>query len=83
MNVCVIQVNNAGVSYNELEENSVDHAESVMKTNFYGPKLLIQALLPLFRRSSSSITRVLNVSSRLGSLDVHFSTIFFLIFLLC
>ncbi|XP_027920817.1 (+)-neomenthol dehydrogenase [Vigna unguiculata] len=64
-----ILVNNAGVSYNELEENSVDHAESVMKTNFYGPKLLIQALLPLFRRSSSSITRVLNVSSRLGSLD--------------
>ncbi|CAJ1939320.1 unnamed protein product [Sphenostylis stenocarpa] len=63
-----ILVNNAGVSYNELEENSVEHAEIVMKTNFYGPKLLIQALLPLFR-CSSSITRVLNVSSRLGSLN--------------
>ncbi|RDY02238.1 (+)-neomenthol dehydrogenase, partial [Mucuna pruriens] len=64
-----ILVNNAGVSYNELDENSVEHAESVIKTNFYGPKLLIQALHPLFRCSSSSITRVLNVSSRLGSLN--------------
>ncbi|XP_027348327.1 (+)-neomenthol dehydrogenase [Abrus precatorius] len=64
-----ILVNNAGVSFNELGENSVEHAESVIKTNFYGPKLLIEALLPLFRCSSSSITRVLNVSSRLGSLN--------------
>ncbi|KAK7362712.1 hypothetical protein VNO77_04833 [Canavalia gladiata] len=64
-----ILVNNAGVSFNELEENSVEHAESVMKTNFHGPKLLIQALFPLFRCSSSSITRILNVSSRLGSLN--------------
>ncbi|CAJ2654179.1 unnamed protein product [Trifolium pratense] len=63
-----ILVNNAGVSYNELDENSVDHAESVLKTNFYGPKLLIEELLPLFR-FSSSITRILNVSSRLGSLN--------------
>ncbi|KAH1261412.1 hypothetical protein AAZX31_02G132300 [Glycine max] len=64
-----ILVNNAGVSYNELDENSVEHAESVIKTNFYGSKSLIEALLPLFRFSSSSITRVLNVSSRLGSLN--------------
>ncbi|XP_045833061.1 (+)-neomenthol dehydrogenase-like [Trifolium pratense] len=64
-----ILVNNAGVSFNELDGNSVDHAENVMKTNFYGPKLLIQALLPLFRCSYSSITRILNVSSRLGSLN--------------
>ncbi|KAL2344886.1 hypothetical protein Fmac_006171 [Flemingia macrophylla] len=60
--------------YNEVEENSnsnsnsVEHAESVMRTNFYGPKLLVEALLPLFR-CSSSITRVLNISSRLGSLN--------------
>ncbi|GAU14547.1 hypothetical protein TSUD_96110, partial [Trifolium subterraneum] len=62
-------VNNAGVSFKELDENSVEHVESVMNTNFYGPKLLIQTLLPLFRCSSSSITRILNVSSRLGSLN--------------
>ncbi|XP_057421915.1 (+)-neomenthol dehydrogenase [Lotus japonicus] len=64
-----ILVNNAGVSFNDLNENSVDHAESVIKTNFYGPKLLIEALLPLFRSSSSFGTRILNVSSRLGSLN--------------
>ncbi|CAI8618324.1 unnamed protein product [Vicia faba] len=64
-----ILVNNAAVSFNELHQNSVDHAEIVMKTNFYGPKLLIQALFPVFRSSSSSITRILNVSSRLGSLN--------------
>ncbi|XP_061373454.1 (+)-neomenthol dehydrogenase [Gastrolobium bilobum] len=64
-----ILVNNAGVSFNELDENSVEHAESVIRTNFYGPKLLIEALLPLFRCSTSSITRVLNLSSRLGSLN--------------
>lgn len=51
-----------------------------MKTNFYGPKLLIQALLPLFR-CSSSITRVLNVSSRLGSLNVPLLLLLLLFFL--
>ncbi|XP_004505149.1 (+)-neomenthol dehydrogenase isoform X1 [Cicer arietinum] len=64
-----ILVNNAGVSFNELDENSVGHAECVIKTNFYGPKFVIEALLPLFRSSSSSVTRILNVSSRLGSLN--------------
>lgn len=64
-----ILVNNAGVSFNELQENSVEHVETVMNTNFYGPRLLIQALLPLFRPNSSNINRILNVSSRLGSLD--------------
>ncbi|MED6125678.1 hypothetical protein PIB30_070902 [Stylosanthes scabra] len=68
-----ILVNNAGVSFNELDENTVEYAKTVMKTNFYGPKLLIEALFPLFRcyssSSSSSISRVLNISSRLGSLN--------------
>ncbi|KAI4324372.1 hypothetical protein L6164_023917 [Bauhinia variegata] len=68
-----ILVNNAGVSFNDLHNNSVEHAETVIKTNFYGPKLLTQALLPVFRAlntdsSQSSPTRILNISSRLGSL---------------
>ncbi|KAJ6758042.1 putative proteinD(P)-BINDING ROSSMANN-FOLD SUPERFAMILY PROTEIN [Salix koriyanagi] len=33
-----ILINNAAVSFNDLYENSVDHAEIVMKTNFYGVK---------------------------------------------
>ncbi|RZC64216.1 hypothetical protein C5167_025985 [Papaver somniferum] len=63
-----ILVNNAAVSFNEINENSVQHAETTIKTNYYGPKLLTEALLPLFRRSES-VSRILNVSSRLGLLN--------------
>ncbi|KAA8527240.1 hypothetical protein F0562_034663 [Nyssa sinensis] len=63
-----ILVNNAAVSFNDIHENSVEHAETVINTNFYGPKLLIEALLPTFRRSAS-MSRILNISSRLGSLS--------------
>ncbi|XP_077229067.1 NAD(P)-binding Rossmann-fold superfamily protein [Tasmannia lanceolata] len=64
-----VLVNNAAVSFNKIDENSVKHAETVIKTNFYGPKLLTEALLPLFRWSASSRSRILNVSSRLGLLN--------------
>ncbi|KAI3879060.1 hypothetical protein MKW92_045952 [Papaver armeniacum] len=63
-----ILVNNAAVSFNEINENSVQHAETTIRTNYYGPKLLTEALLPLFRRSES-VSRILNVSSRLGLLN--------------
>ncbi|CAN0839837.1 (+)-neomenthol dehydrogenase [Linum grandiflorum] len=63
-----ILVNNAAVSFNEINENSVEHAETVIQTNFYGPKRLTQALLPFFRRSPT-VSRVLNISSRLGSIS--------------
>ena len=63
-------MNNAGVSFNDINGNSVEHAEIVIKTNYYGPKMLIEALLPMFRRSSSSVSRILNISSRLGLLNV-------------
>ncbi|KAK9288057.1 hypothetical protein L1049_016503 [Liquidambar formosana] len=63
-----ILVNNAAVSFNDINENSVEHAEAVIKTNFYGAKLLIEALLPMFRRSAS-VSRILNISSRLGSIN--------------
>lgn len=62
-----ILVNNAAVSFNEINENSVEHAETVIRTNFYGVKLLTEAVLHLFRRSYS-IGRILNISSRLGSI---------------
>nr|GMD24930.1 (+)-neomenthol dehydrogenase [Ipomoea batatas]GMD26725.1 (+)-neomenthol dehydrogenase [Ipomoea batatas] len=63
-----ILVNNAAVSFNEIEQNSVEHAETVIATNYYGPKLLIAALLPMFRCSSST-ARILNISSRLGQFN--------------
>jgi carbonyl reductase 1 len=66
---CVLQVNNAAVSFNEIDTNSVEHAETVLRTNFYGAKMLIEALLPLFRRSPTT-SRILNLSSQLGLLNV-------------
>ncbi|XP_071687815.1 short-chain dehydrogenase/reductase 2b [Rutidosis leptorrhynchoides] len=63
-----ILVNNAAVSFNAMGENSVDHAETTINTNYYGSKLFSEAMLPLFRRSSS-MSRILNISSRLGTLD--------------
>ncbi|XP_062221082.1 (+)-neomenthol dehydrogenase-like [Phragmites australis] len=63
-----ILVNNAGVSFNEIDTNSVEHAETVLRTNFYGAKMLTEALLPLFRRSPTT-SRILNISSQLGLLN--------------
>ncbi|XP_022957511.1 (+)-neomenthol dehydrogenase-like [Cucurbita moschata] len=63
-----ILVNNAAVSFNQINQNSVEHAETVLKTNFYGAKLLTEALLPYFR-SSPSRSRILNITSRLGTID--------------
>ncbi|EAZ31223.1 hypothetical protein OsJ_15322 [Oryza sativa Japonica Group] len=61
-------VNNAAVSFNEIDTNSVEHAETVLRTNFYGAKMLTEALLPLFRRSPAT-SRILNISSQLGLLN--------------
>ncbi|PIN15009.1 Dehydrogenases with different specificities (related to short-chain alcohol dehydrogenases) [Handroanthus impetiginosus] len=59
-----ILINNAALLFNDIYENSVKEAATVIRTNFYG----IEALLPLFRHSSTA-GRILNISSRLGLLD--------------
>ncbi|THU70823.1 hypothetical protein C4D60_Mb08t29050 [Musa balbisiana] len=64
-----ILINNAAVSFNEIDTNSVEHAETVIRTNFYGAKMLIESLLPLFRRSIATSSRILNISSQLGLLN--------------
>ena len=69
-------MNNAAVSFNAVGENSIKEPETIIKTNYYGAKLLTDALLPLFRRSVS-VGRILNISSRLGALNVIHS--FFLL----
>lgn len=64
-----ILVNNAAVAFKEhTEDNSVQHAETVIKTNYCGTKSLTEALLPLFRPSPAG-ARILNLSSRLGLLN--------------
>ncbi|KAJ0810606.1 putative NAD(P)-binding domain superfamily [Helianthus annuus] len=66
----LIQVNNAAVSFNPMGENSMDYADTVISTNYYGSKQFTDAMLPLFHRSAS-MSRILNISSRLGTLDVR------------
>ncbi|KMT06420.1 hypothetical protein BVRB_7g160970 [Beta vulgaris subsp. vulgaris] len=63
-----ILVNNAGVNFNVGSENSVEHAEQVIRTNYYGTKNVIEAMIPLMRPSASG-ARIVNISSRLGRLN--------------
>ncbi|KAL0425193.1 UNVERIFIED_CONTAM: Carbonyl reductase [NADPH] 1 [Sesamum radiatum] len=63
-----ILVNNAGVNFNAGSGNSVEFAEKVIATNYYGTKNMIKAMIPLMRPSDSG-ARIVNVSSRLGRLN--------------
>jgi carbonyl reductase 1 len=63
-----LQLNNAGVNYNLGADNSVEHAQNVGATNYYGTKNVTQSLIPLMRPSAVG-ARIVNVSSRLGRLN--------------
>uniref|UniRef100_A0A5B6ZVN0 Short-chain dehydrogenase/reductase n=1 Tax=Davidia involucrata TaxID=16924 RepID=A0A5B6ZVN0_DAVIN len=63
-----ILVNNAGVNFNHGADNSVEFAEQVIGTNYFGTKSMIQVMIPLMRPSASG-ARIVNVSSRLGRLN--------------
>ncbi|KAG9447293.1 hypothetical protein H6P81_013421 [Aristolochia fimbriata] len=63
-----ILVNNAGVNFNLGFENSVEFAEEVMATNYFGTRRMIETMIPLMKPSASG-ARIVNVSSRLGRLN--------------
>ncbi|OIT01657.1 PREDICTED: carbonyl reductase [NADPH] 1-like [Nicotiana attenuata] len=63
-----ILINNAGVNFNYGKENSVEFAETVIQTNYFGTKNMIKALIPLMRPSSAG-ARIVSVTSRLGRLN--------------
>jgi NAD(P)-dependent dehydrogenase (short-subunit alcohol dehydrogenase family) len=65
-----ILVNNAGVAEFGTKPSDVDLAKvrEVYETNFFGPVTLIQAMLPLLKKSKHG--RIVNVSSSLGSLTL-------------
>lgn len=65
---CILQINNAGVNYNMGSENSVENAENVIATNYFGTKNVIKAMVPLMKPSASG-ARIVNVSSRLGRIN--------------
>ncbi|KAL6497137.1 hypothetical protein OROGR_029066 [Orobanche gracilis] len=57
-----ILVNNAGVNFNAGSDNSVEYAEKVIGTNYFGTKNMIKAMIPLFRPSDAD--RIENVELR-------------------
>ncbi|XP_051135907.1 uncharacterized protein LOC127254701 [Andrographis paniculata] len=63
-----ILVNNAGVNFNAGSDNSVEFAEKVMATNYFGTKNMIKAMVPLMRPSDAG-SRIVNVSSKLGRVN--------------
>uniref|UniRef100_A0ACD5XH69 Uncharacterized protein n=2 Tax=Avena sativa TaxID=4498 RepID=A0ACD5XH69_AVESA len=63
-----VLVNNAGVNFNRGADNSVEFAEQVIETNYFGTKRMIEAMTPLFKPSLYG-GRIVNVSSRLGRAD--------------
>ncbi|XP_051119084.1 uncharacterized protein LOC127243221 [Andrographis paniculata] len=63
-----ILVNNAGVNFNTGPDNSVEFAEKVITTNYFGTKDMIKAMIPLMRPSNPG-ARIVNVTSRLGRLN--------------
>ncbi|XP_058102828.1 uncharacterized protein LOC131246588 [Magnolia sinica] len=63
-----ILVNNAGVNFNMGSNNSVESAEEVIATNYFGTRGMIETMIPLVKPSASG-ARIVNVSSRLGRLN--------------
>ncbi|KAI5383911.1 (+)-neomenthol dehydrogenase [Lathyrus oleraceus] len=63
-----ILVNNAGVNFNFGSDNSVENAQVVIDTNYYGTKRMIEAMIPLMKATAAG-GRIVNVSSRLGRLN--------------
>ena len=63
-----LQINNAGVNFNLGSSNSVEYAQMVIATNYYGTKNMTQAMVPLMKPSSAG-ARIVNVSSRLAKLN--------------
>jgi NAD(P)-dependent dehydrogenase (short-subunit alcohol dehydrogenase family) len=65
-----ILINNAGIAEWDAKPSTVDLAKvrEVYETNFFGPAAVIQAMLPLLKKSKHG--RIVNVSSSLGSLTL-------------
>ncbi|CAI9280668.1 unnamed protein product [Lactuca saligna] len=63
-----ILINNAGFNHNVGSENSVEFAEKVISTNYFGTKNMIKAAIPLMRPNNAG-ARIVSVSSRLGRLN--------------
>ncbi|XP_019196108.1 PREDICTED: carbonyl reductase [NADPH] 1-like [Ipomoea nil] len=63
-----ILINNAGVNFNVGTSNSVENAETVIKTNYYGTKNMTKTMIPLMRATAAG-GHIVSVTSRLGRLS--------------
>ncbi|XP_042497255.1 (+)-neomenthol dehydrogenase isoform X2 [Macadamia integrifolia] len=54
-----ILVNNAGVNFNLGADNSVEFAERVISTNYFGTKRMIETIVPLMKHSTAG-ARIVN-----------------------
>ncbi len=69
-----VLVNNAGIIGNDKDKikgGKIKEVQIIMNTNFYGPMRMIASLMPLMEKSKNA--RIINVSSRMGSLDNLFA----------
>jgi NAD(P)-dependent dehydrogenase (short-subunit alcohol dehydrogenase family) len=68
---CDVLVNNAGILIDKrsasVMETAVETFRTTLETNFYGPLMLTQALVPVMRENDYG--RVVNLSSGLGQLE--------------
>jgi (+)-neomenthol dehydrogenase len=58
----------AKIDLSKTETHTYELAEECLKTNYYGAKGMIEALLPILHLSNSP--RIVNVSSSMGHLEV-------------
>ena len=58
----------ANVDWSKIVTDTDELAEECLKTNYYGAKGMIEALLPILQLSNSP--RIVNVSSSMGRLKV-------------
>ncbi|CAN1176914.1 (+)-neomenthol dehydrogenase [Linum perenne] len=56
------------INWNEITINKYELAEECLKTNYYGPKQMVETFLPLLQLSDSP--RIVNVSSTAGILKM-------------
>lgn len=70
-----ILINNAGISGEQPQKFSTDNIKTLRKlfdTNFFGTVEVTQQFLPLLSKAKKPV--IINVSSEVGSLDIHTTT---------
>ena len=71
-----VLVNNAGIALDAAatEESSIEQAESIFNTNYFGTLRMIKAVLPIMREQKGG--RIINIGSIAGVVPVPFNAIY-------